>query len=277
MGEAGKKIKAYFDYNVFDYIAKNGGCKISDKVDIFCSVAHVEEYYKAFCNCADELQKNYCKKTREVIENFSREGILNRCEYLGRPISLRKEKFNECLKRVCNYDTRDEIEKRAICRMEIDKIFYDNLCVIDDKVVYNSTLSYEDIWKRLEIVCCLSYLNMIFCGRWNKLGIRKADFTLDMKYFKKCLWHFVELETVIELLNDFVLEPCGYNKDGKKKKNNSGRIHDVSHMIYASYCDVFVTKDKLLKKRAEAIYYFLGIRTQVILYEEFCKKTENKH
>lgn len=43
-----KKIRAYFDYNVYDILLRDFWEYQENKnIDIFYSVAHVEEYFKA--------------------------------------------------------------------------------------------------------------------------------------------------------------------------------------------------------------------------------------
>lgn len=39
-------------------------------------------------------------------------------------------------------------------------------------------------------------------------------------------------------------------------------------MTYATVCDKFYTEDKNLFYRAKAIYYYLGVPTEVILFNE---------
>ncbi|GFE97826.1 hypothetical protein [Gluconobacter sp. Gdi] len=51
------------------------------------------------------------------------------------------------------------------------------------------------------------------------------------------------------------------------------RVHDVSHAIYASFSDIFVTNDKDLYHLAKAIFPFLNIKTEVITREEFIQRS----
>lgn len=59
----------------------------------------------------------------------------------------------------------------------------------------------------------------------------------------------------------------GYHREAKDKSRS--RLHDVSHIIYAAYCDTFVTADRRLAKKAQAIYSVLGVSTLVVLAKEF--------
>ena len=77
---------------------------------------------------------------------------------------------------------------------------------------------------------------------------------------------FIVLEAYINLAANH-LEKMGYYREGKDKSR--ARLHDVSHIIYAAYCDTFVTADRKLAKKAMAIYSLLGVRTTVLLDKEF--------
>lgn len=56
-----------------------------------------------------------------------------------------------------------------------------------------------------------------------------------------------------------------------KDRDNAevSRLHDASHTYYAQLCDYFVTNDKRLSYKADAIYKYLGINTIVIKTSDF--------
>lgn len=66
------------------------------------------------------------------------------------------------------------------------------------------------------------------------------------------------LENLFNILNYF-----GFQKVDTALRIE-GRIHDVSHAIYGSYADVFVTNDKKLRKSSEAIYSYTGIDVRIV-------------
>ncbi len=74
-------------------------------------------------------------------------------------------------------------------------------------------------------------------------------------------------EMLFEYLNK-VLCKCGYNKDKNERTTQSG-IHDVSHMIYSTYCHYFVSNDSKMIKRANAIFHYLGIETEGLSFDGF--------
>lgn len=86
-------------------------------------------------------------------------------------------------------------------------------------------------------------------------------------------WQFDDLKNRFSVFEAYVnlaanlLEKIGYYREAKDRSR--ARLHDVSHIIYAAYCDTFVTADRKLVKKAQAIYSLLGICTQVISDKEF--------
>lgn len=64
-----------------------------------------------------------------------------------------------------------------------------------------------------------------------------------------------------------VLESIGYK--GEKIKKTVSRLHDVSHAIYATKADIFVTCDARFAAKCQAVYEYAGVPTRVMSYEEF--------
>ena len=86
-------------------------------------------------------------------------------------------------------------------------------------------------------------------------------------------WQFEDLKNRFSVFETYVnmaaniLEKLGYYREAKHRSR--ARLYDVTHIIYAAYCDTFVTGDVKLAKKAQAIYCMLGIPTQVLLDKEF--------
>lgn len=72
---------------------------------------------------------------------------------------------------------------------------------------------------------------------------------------------------VISTLFD-ILEFFGYRKEYNIKRYEN-KMHDISHAIYASYCNYFVTDDKKLYDSCLAIYKLLKIKTIVLSKQSF--------
>lgn len=64
-----------------------------------------------------------------------------------------------------------------------------------------------------------------------------------------------------------LLDLFGFFKDKYTQKSNYARFWDSNHCFYASFCDLFISSDKRMIKKAEIAYYFFKIKTKIILYE----------
>lgn len=71
-----RRKRYYLDYNIFDMLAKGKIIYKEDKeTDIFFSVAHVEEYFKALSNASPENQDSL-HETKETITKISKKNII---------------------------------------------------------------------------------------------------------------------------------------------------------------------------------------------------------
>jgi len=71
------------------------------------------------------------------------------------------------------------------------------------------------------------------------------------------------IDFLLKVLNIF-----GFRKEhGQKRVEN--RIHDVSHAVYGSYADIFVSNDRKLRHSVMAVYSFISIQTHILNREEF--------
>lgn len=61
-----------------------------------------------------------------------------------------------------------------------------------------------------------------------------------------------------------LLDFACYYKDKQTKHSDIARMHDASHAYYAQLCDYFVSQDKRMRYKTEAVYSYLGIETKVI-------------
>lgn len=62
-----------------------------------------------------------------------------------------------------------------------------------------------------------------------------------------------------------LLDMVSYRKD----KDNVSRLYDASHAFYAQRCDVFVSNDTRMRLKAEAVYHYLKVKTQVFSTDSF--------
>lgn len=86
-------------------------------------------------------------------------------------------------------------------------------------------------------------------------------------------WRFSDIENRFSVFEAYInlaanlLEKIGYHRE--KEDKSRSRLHDVSHIIYGAYSDIFVSADKNMIQKAKAIYSMLEVPTKVIGLNEF--------
>lgn len=284
------KKRIYFDFNVYDSIIKNRISIMPDfkrQYDVFISVAHIEEYYKAYKNDTYNKNKEFLGNLKESMLDVAKKGIiLNPSE--SRVIA-KPQMFSDCYDIIEKYDTRQVVEDNGEKLFYIENEKYSKLKDLDKSTINNTNLKKEEIWNRPEVIAELKKfpeylknyeksdiynLSSVY-GLYNAHILHKRkniakEYKLQKDCFKKDYPNFGTIEMIIEFLNN-ILNECGYFRDKNVSKTQSG-IHDVSHLIYSTYCNYLITLDANFKARAEAIYYYLGIDTKALSIEDFIKK-----
>lgn len=77
------------------------------------------------------------------------------------------------------------------------------------------------------------------------------------------------LEHVFEILMNY-LEEVRFKPENVK--NFRSRMHDITHGIYATKADVFITGDKRFYHKLRVAYHYLNVPTRVLSLEEFVKR-----
>lgn len=97
------------------------------------------------------------------------------------------------------------------------------------------------------------------------INLCKDKLTINefQKNVNKNLDCFPVIEFLIELLMKFL-----YTKRVATDKNGLSKFFDVTHIIFATQCDIFISGDKKLIKKAQLIYDFLKISTKIIYIED---------
>lgn len=284
-----EKERYYFDYNIYERIAKED-IKIDDDFyvnnNIFLSVAHIEEYYKACKNDVGNLNKDSLENLKTLMIGISKKRIILNPAKNSR-IHAKNETFDECYDIIQKYDTRDIVENDGKIINKLEKCTVESLREEDDMAKFNSTLDKKEIWKRPEVLNGISDFDK-FYKIYNSLSIKRLslvygingarkgiselpqDFKLCKDCFKNTAPNFHLLECVMEYLHK-VLSRCGFHRDKDVRKTISG-IHDISHSIYATYCNYFVSLDANFRKRVEAVYYYLGFDIDVLSLDDLMKK-----
>jgi hypothetical protein len=210
------------------------------------SPAHVEEIAKAH---HAHQRGNLDVRVSHLAELTGEVAIL---PHETGPAVMRKEAIAKCLGRVQDGGGREmtefavAFERRRITSNKAS--FYKTLPDKNKKAINNCLPS--EIFSNMDIC---KYLE--FMARTHNFRIRKDNFPGRQDTF----------ETLFDTLNIF-----GYRAEHNSNRVEN-RVHDVSHAIYASYADIFVTDDRKLSDSSKAVFHLLDIDVEVMDRAEFRK------
>ena len=262
-------MKLYFDYNVISYLRTgklptNISCEIIYKIDfikqnfsVAFSPAHLEDIAvsKMRCGVSDDIVE---AEIAFLTKLAGRNSL--------RPVTREKLKIYydeypiDCYKRVIeNYGGNDIAE-------EIDRF------VIEDanKNPISNPKEINNIPPEQVLSENRKYREIISIDLFDH-GIVKNH----CERIKSLEWKFDDIKDRFYIFEAYVnfaanlLEKMGYFREKEKKYRS--RLHDVSHIIYAAYCDIFVSSDKKMLNKTKAIYSMLDVPTKVISFDEFQK------
>lgn len=212
------------------------------------SPAHIEEISGASClgKIADlDLQVGHLKHLSKGVAFMPHQ---------TKHAELRSEDINGCLSRVQANGGRAETE-RAV------RIEQDNLEKMKRR--FNAD---EKFWKKMHKKCEHLSQDEIF-SEWSVISFLEDCAITQGFRIRANTFH--EREVTIDILFK-VLNIFGFRKEHSPKRVEN-RLHDVSHAIYASYADIFVSNDRKLRHSATAIFSLIGIKTCVLDRGEFLK------
>ncbi len=244
--------KLYLDFNIINYLKDNSLDKVQEVISNFdaytivFSPAHIEEI--AVSEKRDNQPKEIINQELDFLYQLAKTNAL-------RPVS-REEcvMYNEtpfdCYNRVIKYcnrnDLAEEIEKSVIEKAH-------NFPISEPKHMNNL--------KPEEVLMPFIYRELILMGLLDNRLIEKKDFEQALR------WTFDDIKDRFYIYEAYVnaaanlIEQIGFFRE--KVKKSRSRLHDVSHIIYAGYCDIFITNDKKLFMKTKAIFSLLSIHTKV--------------
>ena len=256
--------KLYLDFNVVNYLKDYPQGKVQEIIKKFndylivFSPAHIEEI--AVSEMRDNQSKEIIDKELDFIYQLAQTNAL-------RPItreecSLYEETPFDCYERVIKYynrnDLAEELEQRVMQ-------FAHNFPISAPK--YMNNIKPEEVLMRY------TYKELIIKGLLNNGLLDKINAEEALR------WTFSDIENKFYIYEAYVstaayfLEQLGFFRE--KVKKSRSRLHDVSHTIYAGYCDTFITNDKKLFMKTKAIYSLLNMKTEVIYLDDLLQ-TYNK-
>ena len=275
----------YLDYNVYietlDNIdLKNELSALSDEAFIFLySPAHIEEVYKVN---ASENSK-YKDKMPMLMENIKMITKNNEVLPSEKGLVLWKEEPRKCYRRVSEIDTTHRVESDSKYRYEKDTEYYRKLREADRQNTSITNIEFDKIWEHPLINGVIDELNSNMSEIVHSFnsslevqflsltGINKKlsdDLKFEKNSFTKLKNRHSDLEYIIEILFR-ILNMHGYSAEKSERTSISG-THDVSHAIYATKANYFITTDKRFYKKCKAIYWYLGVNTEI----KYCEQAE---
>lgn len=251
--------KIYFDYNVISYLRSGRDELLYKKYEsiaadnmIVFSPAHLEEI--AVSAMRDDAEKQIIVEEIEFLSKIAQRNAL-------RPVTrdnvvMYDESPQDCYKRVieqyANNDCAEETEAAIILDANVNPA--------------GNPREMNNIEPQ-EVLNRLVYRELI-AVRLSNAGIINTDESIP-----SLSWMFSDIKNRFSVFEAYVnlaanlLEKIGYHRE--KEDKSRSRLHDVSHIIYGAYSDVFVSADKKMIKKAKAIYSMLEVPTKVLIMNEF--------
>lgn len=206
---------------------------------------------------ANNLQ--YLNRCAEVNECAIFEALEERtCRLLG----WDEKKMDKCRQAISNLESTQlfDPQNKEIDNKILNQVFYEICGARIPLEEFKDYLKNEKTFQEIREAVRLIYMLM------NALGYHRNKVAKRSKLTQEALYP--------EYTRDFY-------------RNIRSGFYDVDHICYASKCDYFVTCDNTLSFQAEAIYSYLGCKTQVIYYnkkaddpslplEVLCKGDEQK-
>ena len=277
----------YLDHNIIIESLNNSSIdrairELKDyDIQCVCSPAHIEEIYKALVENGDSYRQT-ANQLLNIISDYT-----NNTEFLpsSSGVSIKKESPYICYRRVSEFDTTERVYSDSKERFVSDKNNYQRMQENNKNSKYISNIPYDQIWKQDAINNTLNIINRyikIFIEQHNQsmdtfiASLMGCDHRLSESFkFREGSYSFLqytefELTYTIEILFR-ILNHNGYYRDQKLKTSISG-THDVSHAIYATKANWFITTDERFANRCKAVYFYLGVPSTVI----FCKMDQIK-
>ena len=253
--------KIYFDTNVLSYLRNGSNLELnarfeqiaSDDIVVF-SPAHLEDI--AASAIRDNTDSKIIDEEIEFLHKIAKRNGL-------RPVSrddviLYDEAPQDCYKRVIdhygNNDYAEEIESLVIADANHNPIGAPREM---------NNMAPEDV------LTPIVYRELIALHLSSRGYIDQSEKVASLKWtFEDLKGRFSVFEAYVNLSAN-ILEKLGYYRE--KEEKYRARLHDVSHIIYGAYCDVFVSADKKLVKKAKAVYSLLGVPVEAMELSEFCR------
>ena len=265
----------YVDWNIFILLKENK--KLFDVLQldqyelVVYSPAHIEDLANSLTkkNIDEEVIEkdlNFLSKTTNNIEIYPNHGDL-KC---NKAVCIVEENPKECYKRVIRYYNKtmlaESLNRELLEHSKNNKYFDNDINQINnisfDKIfgiIFNNIISKYQFIHEYNINIINHKLQFPYLSD-RIILLENENFQIDN--FNK---NFFNILIIIEMLAN-LLDNMGYWKD--KIKNAHNRMNDVTHIIYGTFSDKFITIDKRMFRRAKAIYDFLRVDNEVLYFDQ---------
>ncbi|MQT88035.1 hypothetical protein [Pseudomonas helleri] len=265
------KKMIYLDYNLFESYRQNdlAGLRVAvdaikDKHILPYSPAHMEDLASSLMwkEHSETEIKSLMARSEERLENIIK--ISKMVEVFPapshQPTQVIQEHPGECLLRVLKHFDRNEFlevrESNLLKGLKASDADGKRASQISNLPVdFLSSPEYDAaILER-------------YAAEWELMQKKKEAGLENLKWPEISKSHEV-LEHVFEVLMNYLEEIRFRPEDVKLSRS---RMHDVTHSIYATKADYFITGDDRFYHKARAVYDYLGVPTKVLSRKEFLK------
>jgi len=255
----------YLDHNIISYLRKKEDVELNYRMKSAYESGWVVAFSPAHLEEIAVSEKQYDRSSDEVNEEISFLSTIAGRNSLSQLAEKSCEFYDEspdiCYQRVVDkYDVNDVAEK---INKGVIHDAHDNpwgcpkeLNNLNPEDVLNNFIYKEEVIKMLMHHGMVSRDEVDEAFRWSFSDLKDKFYVFSA---------YVEVAARI-------VEKKGYFRE--RRENYRSNLHDVSHIIYAAYCTVFVSSDKKLLKKARAIYSMLNIPTKVMTKSEFILKND---
>lgn len=256
-----RTMKIYLDYQILDDLHKGELDEVANKITALKRAGHRFPYSPAHCEeiAVPVIQYNNLKKLKLIryLRNISDSiGLLpfrrNDAEIIESPgVFVSRQDPSRCYYRVVlEYDRNAFAERVSEERLALAELSQDRL-----PSVTQNNLSPEEVLPTptLNEILGATYVSLRFPDLPPPVTFGNVYTTIS--------GDFRTTEDFIERLFNRV-EDIGFNPEPISKSRS--RLHDVSHGIYGSYCDVLVTRDSRFRKKCDAVYRAMGTSCKVV-------------
>lgn len=264
------KKKIYLDYNIISYLRNNTFLELTQAFEILDKKNHMFVFSPAHLEDIAVTEMYADEQSRDEKAKIAHDEILFLEKLCGKNAFRPTNKLQPL---DCNYiESPFDCYKRVIEKYNVNK-YAENI----DKAVLESAHqnSTEDtdpkIVNNLDVNLLMNKKiitdNIINSLISERIFLTQAECRKIQEWkFKDFTRKFIYFQTYVNMTANY-LEKIGFHREKVSKYRS--RLHDVSHIIYAAHTNIFVSDDKKLIAKTNAIYNLIDVPTKVMNKQQF--------